>query len=85
MADEERKRRKQLGREEERERLLRQIERGLVEVQQEMRTFSESYTKFVASGGEVDQRLASWTRFFNDISLVSEERKDDGAKMTSSS
>jgi hypothetical protein len=73
MADEE-KRKRQQEREEERERLLRQIERGLAEIQKEMRNFSETYTRFVQSGGEIDDRLASWTRFFNEISLVSEER-----------
>ena len=83
MADEEKRKKRRLGRDEERARLLRQIERGLVEADKEMRTFIDSYSKFVASGSEIDSRLASWTKFFNEVSLVSEERTE--ATMTADS
>jgi hypothetical protein len=74
---EDRKRRRE-GREEERERLLKQIHRGLDEIDAELRNFAEAYSKFVGAGGECDERLASWTKFFNEVALVSEDRVESG-------
>jgi hypothetical protein len=76
-ADDRSKRR--IGREEERERLLKQIKRGLDEIDVEMRAFTEAYSRFLASGAECDDRLASWTKFFNEVALVSEDREEQDA------
>jgi succinate dehydrogenase flavin-adding protein (antitoxin of CptAB toxin-antitoxin module) len=63
-----------VARNEEKLRLLNQIERGLVEVDKEMKLFREAYEKFLQSGEDFDRRLSSWSKFFNDVSLVSQER-----------
>lgn len=76
-ADNKNKRMKRAERKEERERYLKQIDRGLVDVQKELKRFTESYSKLVSMGADVDDRLVSWSKFFNEISLVSEEREDD--------
>ena len=83
MEDERRKKRR-LAREEERTRLLNQIDRGLVEAAKEIKVVAANYSKLVQDGTDMDERLTSWGRFFNDISLVSEERElasEDTAKI----
>ena len=61
---------------EEKVRLLNQIDRGLVEVKQEMAKLQENYLRFLDSGDVCETKIASWGRFFKDISLVSEDREE---------
>lgn len=69
----EKRRKQQL---EEKARLLSQIDRGLVEIKQEMTKFQENYLRFLESGDVCETKIASWGRFFKDISLVSEDREE---------
>ena len=72
MEDDRRKKRK-LARDEEKSRMLAQIDRGLIEANKEMKLLLTNYQKLLEGGADMDERLLSWQRFFNDVSLVSEE------------
>jgi hypothetical protein len=77
MSSEDRKRQRQQSRKEEKDRLFVQIDRGLMDCVKELKLFIQNYEKLIKDGHEVDERLLSWQKFFNEISLVSEERTDD--------
>ena len=75
---EERKRLRQAERRVEKERLVNEVKRGLDDIEKELAEFIQVYQNFLLDGGEVKTRLESWSRFFKDVSFVSEERSEDG-------
>jgi len=83
MSEEERKQKRRQAREEEKARLLGQIDRGLTEASSQMNIFISNYKRLIEEGGELDERINSWQRFFNDVSLVSEDRTTGEASSAS--
>lgn len=55
------------AREAERERLMGQIKRGVLEIDEEMALFRQDFAALLQSGTEIDSRLKSWELFFKGL------------------
>lgn len=55
------------AREAERERLMGQIKRGVLEIDEEMALFRQDFAVLLQSGAEIDSRLKSWELFFKGL------------------